>query len=202
MSPRPTRSRRSAAATIWARARSRPPAEGRRTGAGTGRNGRGAAPAPGSAPSPRPKSAPLSWLTSPCSTRASRRPLRARAAVAIRSSSARRSNMRTSTERSSSRRATSARPGARLPSSLAAASPLGRAARISSAMSPTQAVEHGGHQRPLLLGQALGGVEEKSARTVASRSPPAHARGRARFSCRGSDRPFLRHHSAALSDFG
>ena len=64
-----------------------------------------------------------------------------------------------------------------------------------------QAVEHGGHQRPLLLGQALRGIEEKidanRGQPVASRG----SRGRVLVGCGGSDRPFFRHHQRRLIEF-
>ena len=64
-----------------------------------------------------------------------------------------------------------------------------------------EAMEHRGHERPLLLGQALVGIEEKvgadRGQPVASRG----ARGRELVRCISSDRPFLRHHQAGLIEF-
>ncbi len=192
MSPRPTRSRRSAAATIWARA----------AASSGGRSSNWSRHWPKrSRLRPRARisaiaaaeMAPLSWLTSPCSTRASRRPLRARAAVVIRSSSARRSNMRTSTERSSSRARDKRSTRARLPSSFAAARPLGKAARISSAMSPSRQWSMAVISARSCSVRRSAGLRKKSARTVNKRSRPPRAGARA-----GSAGPAPIGHSSAI----
>src|SRR5215207_6931341 len=59
--------------------------------------------------------------------------------------------------------------------------------------------EHGGHQRPLLLGQAVSRIEEK---VLADRRQAASARGPRGVGAvvfrRRRDRPFVRHHFTAI----
>ena len=66
-----------------------------------------------------------------------------------------------------------------------------------------QAVEHRGHQRPLLLGQALRRAKEEigadRGQTITRAAPRRRVHGIRRS---GADGPFLCHHSAGLSDFG
>jgi len=64
-----------------------------------------------------------------------------------------------------------------------------------------QAMQHRRHQRPLLLGQAVRGIEEEVAAYGREAAPPRRARGAVPVSCRCSNGPFLRHHVPASSGF-
>ena len=64
-----------------------------------------------------------------------------------------------------------------------------------------EAVEHGGHQGPLLLGQALGRIEKEVDANRGQPVAPRGARGRVLVGHRSSDRPFFRHHRGRLIEF-
>ena len=107
--------------------------------------------------------APSVWLTRPWRTRASRRPMRAFAPVAMRSSSARRSSRctRPSAVEQPGRRQF-ARSIARLRSSFAAVATFGSDGANLVGDIADQAMQHRRHQRPLLLRQALGADRGKN----------------------------------------
>ena len=61
-----------------------------------------------------------------------------------------------------------------------------------------QAMKHGGHQRPFLLGQPLGRVEEEIGADRDQPVAPRQSRGRVGIGCVCSNRPFLRQHLTAF----
>ena len=146
--------------------------------------------------------APFSWLTRACKMRASRRPLRALAAVAMCSSSARRrskADQRGLVEQAAPKSVASTT--SRLLSSLAAASrPAARRAARRRCRRPGSASIAVISARSCSVRRSRGS-RKKSARTVDRRSRPARARGRVPVRWRSSDRPFFRHHSGRLIRF-